>query len=377
MRSRGRRVASRPRGIARLVGALAGVVRRGAWTRDSAGALVACLTVLAAVVAVVWHAQASGAPTMALAPESASSVLGGPAVVSTDGPSTPSPTVTTPQPVVVAPRHAKRPVPLRPQVLARAAERRAKREVLAPQTATMRVATLNVLGSNHVGRGLARAAGESGVLTALGVDIVGTQEMQRDQRQVFLRQMPAYTMWPQDAVGRQGYRLQILFRTSRFEMVQGGSVNAPFVGMSVPMPYVLLRDRATGVEFWVVDAHLSPQGLQGQRNAGTVIQESLVDRLNDTHPVVMLGDMNEHASWFCRMAANVPVISANGGSPGACTPPGPLRIDWIVGSDSGDQTVGFSGYAQDDVTKRRGLSDHFLVYATASVTATPSDPTTP
>ncbi|GAB3865738.1 hypothetical protein GCM10028801_36680 [Nocardioides maradonensis] len=236
----------------------------------------------------------------------------------------------------------------------------------------MRVASLNILGSNHVGRGLARAAGEASLLENRGVDIVGLQEVQRDQRQVFLRQMPSYTMWPQDAVGRQGYRLQIMFRTSQYEMVDGGSVNSPFVGMSVPMPYVLLRDRSTGVEFWVVDAHLSPQGRQGERNAGTVIQQALVDRLNDTHPVVMVGDMNEHASWFCRMASNVPVFSANGGSSSDCTPPGPLRIDWIVGSDDGDSTVSFSDYAQDDTTKRLRLSDHYLVYATASVTATPS-----
>lgn len=369
MRSRGRRVAPKTRPMGLLAATLRRAARPASWTRDGLTAVLACLTVVGVVVAVVWHGQSSGSASLAAAQEAPSRWS---AVVSTDGPSPSTSTSTdAPRPVAVKPLKPVRTVHTNQRLLARIAERNAKRDV-QPVTSTMRVASLNILGSNHVGRGLARAAGEAALLENRGVDIVGLQEVQRDQRQVFLRQMPSYTMWPQDAVGRQGYRLQIMFRTAQYEMVDGGSVNAPFVGMSVPMPYVLLRDRSTGVEFWVVDAHLSPQGRQGERNAGTVIQEALVDRLNDTHPVVMVGDMNEHASWFCRMASNVPVFSANGGSSSDCTPPGPLRIDWIVGSDDGDGTVAFSGYAQDDATKRLRLSDHYLVYATASVTATPS-----
>ncbi|HJQ06860.1 MAG TPA: endonuclease/exonuclease/phosphatase family protein [Nocardioides sp.] len=345
----------------------------GAWTRDGLTAVLACLTVVGVVVAVIWHGHSSAPATLASAPQTSSTWS---AVVSTDGPS-PTSSTSAPRPVPVKPlKPIKNAHTTKQQLLARIAERSAKRES-QPVTASMRVASLNILGSNHVGRGLARAAGEASLLENRGVDIVGLQEVQRDQRQVFLGHMPSYTMWPQDAVGRQGYRLQIMFRTERFEMVDGGSVNAPFVGMSVPMPYVLLRDRASGVEFWVVDAHLSPEGRQGERNAGTVIQEALVDRLNDSHPVVMVGDMNEHTSWFCRLASNVPVISANGGSSSDCTPSGPIRIDWIVGSDAGVSTVAFSGYAQDDTTKRQGLSDHYLVSATAAVTATPSTPSTP
>ncbi|HWU20132.1 MAG TPA: endonuclease/exonuclease/phosphatase family protein [Nocardioides sp.] len=370
MRSRGRRVAQKPRPIVRVATTLRLLAKPAAWTRDGLTATLACLTVLGVLTAVVWHAQ-SDSTALASAQQSDPSWS---AVVSTDGPTTASSATPTPTVKAVKARRVtnhKKKASDKQQLLARAAERSAKRSA-QPVTSTMRVASLNILGSNHVGRGLARAAGEASLLMNRGVDIVGMQEVQRDQRQVFLRQMPAYTMWPQDAVGRQGYRLQIMFRNSRYEMVDGGSVNAPFVGMSVPMPYVLLRDRSSGAEFWVIDAHLSPQGRQGERNAGTVIQEALVDRLNDTHPVVMLGDMNEHASWFCRLAANVPAFSANGASSSDCTPSGPLRIDWIVGSDAGDDTVAFSGYAQDGATKALRLSDHYLVYATATVTATPT-----
>ena len=252
--------------------------------------------------------------------------------------------------------------------LAVMAERRAAL-LAAPKTSTFRIASLNILGSNHKGNGLGRASQEATLLKNRGVDIVGMQEVQRDQRRVFLNQMPAYTMWPQDAVGRQGYRKQILWRSDRFEMLDGGSVNAPFTGMSVPVPYVLLRDRASGAEFWVVDSHNSPQGRQGERNVATGIQVDLINRLNDTHPVLLVGDMNEHETWFCRFASQVPAWSANGGYySGGCHPPGrPLRLDWIVGSATGDNDVDFSGYAQDGTTKATGMSDHFLVYATAKV----------
>lgn len=254
------------------------------------------------------------------------------------------------------------------QELAAIAERKAA-QLAAPKKSTLRIASLNVLGSNHAKNGLSRSARESSLLEDRGIDIVGLQEVQRDQRQVYLRDMGGYTMWPQDAVGRDGYRLQILWRSSRFEMIDGGSVNAPFDHMSVPLPYVLLRDRSSGAEFWVVDSHQSPQGLQGERNDGTVVQEDLVNRLNDTHPVLMVGDMNEHESWFCRFASRVPAWSANGGYySGGCHPPGrPVRIDWIVGSATGENDIDFSGYTQDRTTISSGMSDHYLIYADATV----------
>ena len=221
-----------------------------------------------------------------------------------------------------------------PAAFTRKVQRRADTARSQAGKSDFRIASLNILGSNHVGNGMNRARGEAALLQARGVDIAGLQEVQRDQRQAFLAAMPAYTMWPQDAVGRDGYRKQILFRTSRFEMVDNGSVNAPFTGMSVPIPYVLLRDRSSGAEFWVVDSHNSPQGRQAERNVATSIQVNLVDRLNDTHPVLVVGDMNEHQTWFCRFASQVSAWSANGGyyNDGCHVPGGPIRIDWIVGS---------------------------------------------
>ncbi len=237
-----------------------------------------------------------------------------------------------------------------------------------PSTSGFRVATLNILGSNHAGNGLSRAAREAALIRDRGISLVGLQEVQRDQRPVFINNLSNMQMWPQDALGRDGYRVQIMWRTDRFEMVDSGGSSHTFNSIaSVPIPYVLLRDKKTGAQFWVIVTHNSPQGLQAQRNASAEIQVALVNRLRATgHPVLLMGDMNEKEGYFCKVATRAGMTAANGGSgAGGCSPPGgPQRIDWIFGTAD---SVDFSGYRQDGTTKANGLSDHYLIYADAQV----------
>ncbi|MBU2697727.1 endonuclease/exonuclease/phosphatase family protein [Pimelobacter sp. 30-1] len=237
-----------------------------------------------------------------------------------------------------------------------------------PSTTSFRIATLNILGSNHAGNGLNRAAREAALLRDRGVSIVGLQEVQRDQRPVFMNNLSAMQMWPQDALGRDGYRVQIMWRTDRFEMVDNGGSSHTFNGIgSVPIPYVLLRDKKTGARFWVIVTHNSPQGRQAERNASAEIQIDLVNQLRQTgHPVLLMGDLNEKTTVFCKFATRAGMTSANGGSGGGgCNPPGgPQRIDWILGSAD---AIDFSGYVQDNTTVSQGLSDHHMIYADAKV----------
>lgn len=239
-------------------------------------------------------------------------------------------------------------------------------EQATPATASFRVATLNVLGSNHAGGGLSRAAREAALLRDRGVSLVGLQEVQRDQRSVFINNLSTMQMWPQDALGRDGYRVQIMWRTDRFDLVDSGGSSHTFNGIgSVPIPYVLLRDKKTGAQFWVIVTHNSPNGLQTQRNASAEIQIDLVNRLRASgHPVLLMGDMNEKATYFCKVATRAGMTAANGGSgAGGCQPPGGAqRIDWIFGTAD---SVDFSGYRQDGTTKTGGMSDHYLIYADA------------
>lgn len=236
------------------------------------------------------------------------------------------------------------------------------------------IGTLNVLGSNHAPRGGSRAAREAALVRKRGIDIIGFQEVQRDQRPVLARNLPGYQIWPQDALGRQGYRVQIAFRTELFEKVDDGGSTHTFDSQRVPIPWVRLRDRASGGEFFVIASHNSPRGMQAQRNASTSVQAALVNRLESTGlPVLMVGDFNEHTSFFCRIAARTGLISANGARhAGRCIgPSGPVRIDWVLGT--GGKTA-FSAYRQDGTTRATGMSDHYLIYATVRLLLPPRPP---
>lgn len=263
------------------------------------------------------------------------------------------------------PRYAERSVdPLVEQV-----ESVVKRTKTRSATSAFRIATLNILGSNHARDGMGRAAREVSLLRSRGVEIVGLQEVQRDQRSVFINGLSHMQMWPQDALGRDGYRVQIMWRTDRFEMVDNGGSSHTFNGIpGVPIPYVLLQDRQTGSRFWVIVSHHSPQGMQAQRDVSTRNQISIISRLRASgHPVLTMGDFNEKESFFCEMARDAGMTAANGGgySGGCSVPPGPLRIDWILGTAA---DVSFSNYRQDGTTKATGMSDHYLIYADATVT---------
>jgi hypothetical protein len=131
----------------------------------------------------------------------------------------------------------------------------------------------------------------------------------------------------------------------------------------IPLPYVLLQDRATGGRFYSVDIHNSPRGMESERDAATGAEIGLIKSLLATgFPVVVTGDMNEPTEWYCSVAANTGVIGANGAYyDGGCHTPGHNGIDWIVGGGG----VDFSDYVRkDDINK---MSDHPLIWATATL----------
>ncbi len=236
------------------------------------------------------------------------------------------------------------------------------------KVSAFRIGTLNVLGSNHTqgeggfGPGTARAAREADLIRSRGIDLIGLQEVQRDQRGVLAARLPGMSIWPQEGLGPQGYRLQIAYSNARFERIGQGSSSHEWLGMNVPIPWVLLRDRESRAAFYVVNSHNAPNALQASRERSTAIEVALVNELKKSgRPVLMTGDMNEKHSFFCRISAGTQMRSANGGSwDGGCRAPGgDVRIDWILGA--GDVT--FSGYVQDGTTRATGMSDHYLIYS--------------
>lgn len=239
---------------------------------------------------------------------------------------------------------------------------------------TFQVGTLNVLGSQHTlgnsrfGPGVARTARAVDMFAARGMDIVGLQEVQDDQLGVLYNRLGGFEIWPGRALGNNGVRLQIAYRTELFELVDTGSIGTRFDFQTRPIPYVLLRNRATGGEFYVVTIHNSPRTQEADRDSATAAEIALFNQLRATgRPVLVTGDMNEKEEWFCKVATGAGMVAANGGSgAGGCVlPPGPLRIDWIMGGDG----VDFSGYVQDGASLA-GITDHWFVRSDVTVTPT-------
>ncbi len=239
---------------------------------------------------------------------------------------------------------------------------------------TFQVGTLNVLGSQHTrgsrgyGPGTVRTGRAAGVVLSRGIDLLGLQEVQDDQLNVLYNQLGGFGIWPGRGLGNNGVRLQIAYRTALFELVDTGYITTRFDFQTRPIPYVLLRDRVTGGEFWVVTIHNSPRTQEADRDSATAAEIALFNRLRGTgRPVIVTGDMNEKEEWFCKVATGAGMVAANGGSgAGGCSlPPGPLRIDWIMGGGG----VDFSGYVQDPSTLA-GITDHYFVHSTVTVTPT-------
>lgn len=268
-------------------------------------------------------------------------------------------------------RIARRKAALEAKRLRRVARLEARR-VAMKKTSTFRIGALNILGSQHsagpggYGPGTDRAAMAAGLMMSRGVDVITMSEVQDDQLNVMTSRLAGYSIWPQQSLGSNGQRLQIAWRASQFEMVDGGSVTFTFASQSIPMPYVLLRDRGTGAEFWVISIHTSAGGLEGERDAATSIAVSLMQRLESESgkPVLIGGDVNEHEEFFYRVCGATGFLAANGGGSGCSLPPPPLRVDWIMGG--GGAGVSFSGYVQDGATLAR-ISDHYFIHAAVSV----------
>lgn len=240
------------------------------------------------------------------------------------------------------------------------------------KSSTFRVGALNILGSQHsagpggYGPGTDRAAMAAGLVMSRGVDVLTLSEVQDDQLAVLDNRLAGYSIWPQQSLGSNGQRLQIAWRASQFEMLDGGSVTFTFASQAIPMPYVLLRDLGTGAEFWVISIHTSAGGLEGERDSGTAIAISLMQRLmaESGKPVLIGGDVNEHEEFFYKVCQATGFLAANGGGAGCTLPPRPLRVDWIMGG--GGTGVDFSGYVQDGATLA-SISDHYFIHADVSV----------
>jgi endonuclease/exonuclease/phosphatase family protein len=246
------------------------------------------------------------------------------------------------------------------------------------QSTTFRVSSFNVLGAAHTEPGGTRPEYANGqtrmrwamsVLRSANVSVAGLQEFEQPQHAAFQQAAPGWDVFPGLKRSRSSLANSIVWRSDVWQFVSGYTIDIPyFGGKPKPMPYILLRHVGTGREVWFANFHnpASVHGPAAQFRREAVSRESaLANRLaSNGTPVIMTGDMNDRAEFFCPMTARSQMHAANGGSRGApCNPPANMRIDWILGSAG----VDFSGYEVRDGALVDRTSDHPFVVASATV----------
>ncbi|RLV49379.1 endonuclease/exonuclease/phosphatase family protein [Nocardioides mangrovicus] len=231
-------------------------------------------------------------------------------------------------------------------------------------------ATFNVQGAIHRGKVAHRMALAVGLLKRYNVGVASLQEFETPQRKLFDSLAGStYARYP--TAGRSlDAENSVVWNTARFSFVQGQTRPYPyFHGATRNMPRVLLRDKQTGASFWVTSYH-NPADVHGNaaKFRATAVSRQVADN-NALHqtgtPVIVAGDMNDRATYFCAMSQGTGMHSADGSvySSGCRTAKSPW-IDWIMGTPD----VTFSGYLRDRGTDDRAASDHPIVVSQVTVT---------
>jgi endonuclease/exonuclease/phosphatase family metal-dependent hydrolase len=248
----------------------------------------------------------------------------------------------------------------------------------AQNPTVFRVSTFNVLGAGHTAKGGNKPGWASGVtrmhwvvdlLRGASIDVAGFQEFQPPQYSVFRSTMPGWGVYPGAQLSRGSMADSIVWDEGQWELVEANTIDIPyFGGTPVAMPYVLLRNRASGQAVWFANFH-NPADAHGPaqrfRDRALSLQIGLANNLTaDGTPLIITGDMNDREEYFCPMTANTPMHAANGGSTGAdCAPPSHMDVDWIFGSADLD----FANYVSDNSRFVSKTSDHPFVWAEATL----------
>lgn len=238
------------------------------------------------------------------------------------------------------------------------------------------ISSFNVLGSSHTAPGGDAKGYASGVtrirwaaelLRNKGVDIVGLQELAKDQAREFLRVAgDTYALYPGLTSLPMGSQNSIAWRKDQWDLVEGKIVRMPsHRGNMWPAPVVRLRNKQTGQEAYFLNVHNAPGfrtgAQQGLRDKAAAQQVELVNRLKRESglPVIVTGDMNDKLKYYQQMTRGADMQAANEGKDGR--PPAKPGIDWIFGS----KDVKFSGFQRDRGELVRKTSDHPMLVSRA------------
>jgi len=240
-----------------------------------------------------------------------------------------------------------------------------------------RIASFNVLGASHTDPGGDAASRYPGYKKRLpkaikmlddnAVDVVGLQEFQKRQHEMFQNLAGSrYGVYP--AKRDVDTENSIAYRLSSFELVEAHRFDVTYFNGSIrKMPYILLRQKSTGLTAWFINVH-NPANTykykhqEKYRAKAIAAERELVIQLRQTgRPVFLTGDMNDREKAFCPLTEGKLMLSPNSVPSMTCAPPAKLWIDWIFGAGP----TRFATYAVDWTVKDRNISDHPLVLSRA------------
>lgn len=242
---------------------------------------------------------------------------------------------------------------------------------------SFRIATFNALGEHHSGPyrdadrfGPSRLRAEWMVQAIVNqkLDVIGVQEASGGQVEAILRAGDGrLASFPDPAVDPQHTESTLVWNKSRFEAVKKKVIRTMFISRELPRPYVKLRDRATGREFWVMAIHNAGWDMQHKRNVAVREQIAKIKQLEESGlPVYYIGDFNEKRTIFCKVRTRTGLEAAHGGritKDGECRPPGLMRVDWLFGSRRTD----WSSFQFSKAPMVRLTTDHWVPMASVRV----------
>ncbi|MBO4340447.1 MAG: endonuclease/exonuclease/phosphatase family protein [Bacteroidales bacterium] len=218
------------------------------------------------------------------------------------------------------------------------------------------------------------------MINAVRPDIIGLQEALPDQEEFLIKECPMFSPF---GVGRNdgvdGERMSVLYNRDVLEFLDGGTwwlsetPDVPSVGWDAKYPrtatWVLMKDRRSGKQFYLVNTHLDHKGVQARRNGLAMVMDK-IHGMNPSIPLVLMGDFNVEPGDECltdveRLMKNARTIakvtedtpSFNGYNPE------PVKIiDYIYFN-------GFSGADDFHVITRQFagrpfISDHYPIVST-------------
>ncbi len=238
------------------------------------------------------------------------------------------------------------------------------------------LASMNMLGASHTASGgdqrsypgyTTRLPMAIDLLKNRGVDVAGLQEFQRPQHALFRKlASDTFDVYPADENKGTDTENSIIWRKSSFDVVEEHLFPVTyFNGSTRQMPYVLLRQRATGLTAYFINVHNPAETHQfhnqGQYRAMAIAAEKeLIISLRATgRPVFLTGDLNDRAKAFCPLTAGKLMLSADSVPSMTCALPRDAWIDWILAAGP----ARFASYTRDWATKDAKVSDHPLVFA--------------